>query len=144
MTWEERWSNSRNRPYYYNRSTGESLWDKPDDRQDKVHCLHILVKHAGSRRPSSHRLANITRSEQEAQVMLIDALQDINNVDDFRKKASELSDCSSASKNGDLGWFSKGDMQVEFESAAFSLRPGEMTREPVRTDSGYHLIWRVA
>lgn len=37
---------------------------------DKIRCLHLLVKHAGSRRPSSWREENITRSEDEARKIL--------------------------------------------------------------------------
>lgn len=51
------------------------------------------------------------------------------------------SDCSSARKMGDLGYFGKGDMQKEFEDAAFQLKPGEMSGV-VETASGLHLIER--
>ena len=51
------------------------------------------------------------------------------------------SDCSSARKRGDLGYFGKGDMQKEFEDAAFGLKPGEMSGV-VETASGLHLIER--
>jgi NIMA-interacting peptidyl-prolyl cis-trans isomerase 1 len=51
------------------------------------------------------------------------------------------SDCSSARKMGDLGYFGKGDMQKEFEDAAFQLKPGEMSHV-VETASGLHLIER--
>lgn len=51
------------------------------------------------------------------------------------------SDCSSARKRGDLGYFGRGDMQKEFEDAAFALRPGEMSGV-VQTASGLHLIER--
>lgn len=51
------------------------------------------------------------------------------------------SDCSSARKRGDLGYFGRGDMQKEFEDAAFALQPGEMSRV-VETASGLHLIER--
>jgi NIMA-interacting peptidyl-prolyl cis-trans isomerase 1 len=39
------------------------------------------------------------------------------------------------------GFFGKGDMQKEFEDAAFSLQPGEMSGV-VQTASGLHLIQR--
>ncbi len=37
--------------YYFNQSTGESLWEKPTSGD--MRALHILSKHTGSRRPSS-------------------------------------------------------------------------------------------
>lgn len=51
------------------------------------------------------------------------------------------SDCSSARKRGDLGYFGHGDMQKEFEEASFALKPGEMS-SIVETASGLHLIER--
>lgn len=51
------------------------------------------------------------------------------------------SDCSSARKMGDLGFFGRGDMQKEFEEAAFQLKPGEVSNV-VETASGLHLIER--
>lgn len=39
------------------------------------------------------------------------------------------------------GYFGKGDMQKEFEEAAFALQPGEMS-DVVETASGLHLIER--
>lgn len=51
------------------------------------------------------------------------------------------SDCSSARKMGDLGFFGRGDMQKEFEDASFQLKPGEVSGV-VETASGLHLIER--
>jgi NIMA-interacting peptidyl-prolyl cis-trans isomerase 1 len=39
------------------------------------------------------------------------------------------------------GYFGKGDMQKEFEDAAFNLQPGEIS-DVVKTASGLHLIQR--
>lgn len=88
------------------------------------------------------RKAEITRSKDEA-------LQIIQSYESKIKGgsvtlgdlATSESDCSSARKRGDLGYFGKGDMQKEFEDAAFGLKPGEMSGV-VETASGLHLIER--
>ncbi|KAG0203611.1 hypothetical protein BGX28_004134 [Mortierella sp. GBA30] len=168
--WELRWSRSRNLPYFFNRATSESRWQAPDgvdpsvllafqkDYQqqhqeqldaksagsgaDSVRVSHLLVKHAGSRRPSSWREASITRTKDEA----LQRLQEFEtNIKAGEAQLSDLaakeSDCSSAKKSGDLGFFTRGQMQPPFEKASFALQIGEMSG-PVWTDSGVHLILR--
>jgi NIMA-interacting peptidyl-prolyl cis-trans isomerase 1 len=61
----------------------------------------------------------------------------------FKEIASEFSDCSSAKRSGDLGSFSHGQMQKPFETASFKLCIDEMS-DIVQTDSGFHLIYRIA
>jgi NIMA-interacting peptidyl-prolyl cis-trans isomerase 1 len=61
----------------------------------------------------------------------------------FQELASKFSDCSSAERGGDLGFFASGQMQKSFEDATFALGIGQMSG-PVFSDSGIHLIYRVA
>lgn len=166
--WEVRHSNSKNLPYYFNATEKNSRWEPPagtdteklklymakyhspahgadgaSSQPGKIRAAHLLVKHRESRRPMSWREADITRSKE-------DALQIIKGHEERIQKGEislgELalteSDCSSARKRGDLGYFGKGDMQKEFEDAAFALKPGEISTV-VDTASGLHLIERL-
>jgi len=151
-------SSSHNVPYFYNSETKVSVWKTPDGLTDAdvkalpgaeyltrpatVRASHLLVKHSGSRRPSSWREPNITRSEAEAIDLLENYKSQINGSEEkFGQLAKEFSDCSSAHKNGDLGTFGPGQMQKPFEDATFALKIGEIS-DVVETDSGVHLILR--
>lgn len=61
--------------YYLNVYTKQSQWELPDKPAEnpggsvgpaQVQCSHLLVKHKDSRRPSSWREENITRTEDDA------------------------------------------------------------------------------
>ncbi|KAL4968666.1 peptidylprolyl isomerase ESS1 [Aspergillus stella-maris] len=167
--WEVRMSNSKNLPYYFNPATRESRWEPPADTdmdtlkvymatyhsgaavtpdgagqgEGKIRAAHLLVKHRDSRRPSSWREAEITRSKEEAREIL-KAHQEriLSGEARLGDLAMSESDCSSARKKGDLGFFGRGDMQKEFEDAAFALQPGEVS-DIVESGSGLHLIERL-
>lgn len=153
--WEKRVSASRGIPYYFNKETGESRWDPPAHDaplpfKSTIHAYHLLVKHAGSRRPSSWREANITRTSEEALGILEAYERQIRQSAEGEEQLAALreltrqhSDCSSAKAGGDLGEFGRGQMQRPFEEAAFALSVGGLSA-PVSTDSGWHLIYRAA
>ena len=59
---------------------------------------------------------------------------------DFATLAAAYSiDTGSKNAGGDVGWFTKGKMLAEFETAAFALQVGEIS-QPVKTSAGYHII----
>lgn len=154
--WEKRVSRSTGQTYYLNIYSKESQWDAPTEPAkpsgggsstggpDRVQCSHLLVKHKGSRRPSSWRQENITISKEEAISLLEDYRKQITSGQcSFDELASRVSDCSSAKRGGDLGLFGRGAMQKPFEEAAFALKVGELS-QIVDTDSGVHIILRTA
>ena len=69
----------------------------------------------------------------------------IRNGENFEELANEYSDdpgnidSSGNRRGGDLGFFGRSRMIPEFEEAAFSLKPGEVS-DPVLTQFGYHII----
>ena len=58
----------------------------------------------------------------------------------FEDAAREYSSCPSKDAGGSLGEFGRGQMVPEFDTAVFSMEVGEVTKTPVKTQFGYHLI----
>ncbi|GAA5908248.1 peptidylprolyl isomerase ESS1 [Sporobolomyces salmoneus] len=114
---------------------------------NRVRASHLLVKHQGSRRPSSWKDANITRTKEEAIEILKGHMKTLKDQPELTKAFADLarteSDCSSARDGGDLGYFGRNQMQKPFEDAAFGLQVGEMS-DIISTDSGVHIILRQA
>ena len=91
-----------------------------------MHARHILVK-----------------TEKEA----LDIIKELekNKDDNVKVKFIELAKTKSTGpsgpKGGDLGTFTKGQMVPEFSKAAWELKKGEITKKPVKTQFGYHVIY---
>jgi peptidyl-prolyl cis-trans isomerase C len=96
-----------------------------------LRCRHILLR-AGKDAPSGER----QRAKQRAD----DLLTQLRNGADFAELAKIHSeDPASAASGGDLGYFTLGELQPDFEAAVAALQPGQIS-EVVRTDLGYHII----
>lgn len=88
----------------------------------------------------------IKDAKDKAYEKAMDLIKELNDAKDdeveelFAELAKEHSKDGSASKGGDLDWFSGGDMVKPFEEATIKLEIGEYTAEPVETEYGYHII----
>lgn len=67
-------------------------------------------------------------------------IADLEGGADFIALAKEKSTGPSGPQGGDLGFFGQGQMVPPFEQAAFALEPGGITKEPVQTQFGFHVI----
>ncbi|GAB4352607.1 MAG: peptidylprolyl isomerase [Candidatus Abyssubacteria bacterium] len=77
---------------------------------------------------------------EDVKIFAQDVLEKARRGADFAELARTYSDDpGSASKGGDLGFFGKGRMVDEFEEAAFSMKPGEIS-DLVKSQFGYHII----
>lgn len=64
------------------------------------------------------------------------------NPEKFNEIATTNSDDrGSARQGGQLPWFGAGEMVEEFDSAAFALKKGEISK-PVKSQFGYHIIMK--
>jgi peptidyl-prolyl cis-trans isomerase D len=99
-------------------------------QEEQVRARHILIKvdEAAPQKMVDEALKKIRAIHQE-----------IVQGKGFAEMAAKHSDDTSNVQGGDLGWFSRGQMIEEFETVAFSLKPGQVS-EPVRTLFGFHLI----
>jgi parvulin-like peptidyl-prolyl isomerase len=78
--------------------------------------------------------------EKHTEAMKI--LEEIKKGVSFSELAKKYSKCPSGKKGGALGSFGRGQMVKGFEKAAFSLKKGETTNMPIKTQFGYHVIKR--
>ena len=76
------------------------------------------------------------RTAEEAEILL----DKLRAGESFESLAAEIfRDSTLANNGGDIGYFSWGDMDENFEAAAYALRVGEIS-PPVRSQYGWHII----
>jgi peptidyl-prolyl cis-trans isomerase D len=96
----------------------------------QIKARHILLKVSPDASESEK-----TETKEKA-LSLLKRLQD---GEDFVALAKKYSQDPAASKGGDLGYFTRGQMVKPFEELAFSLKKGELGG-PVKTQFGWHII----
>ena len=101
---------------------------------EQYEVRHILIS-AGP-----DNTGNVKHSEAEAEKLAVQTLAELNSGKDFATLAKERSEDLGSKDNGGLYTFKKGAAVPEFEKAALALKPGEITKEPVKTQFGYHII----
>ena len=108
--------------------------NKDDFYTDTVTASHILLKTIDD---NGNELSD--EKKKEAKKKAEEALKKVKSGEDFAQVAKEYSEDSTASNGGELGTFGRGQMVSEFENAAFSMKPGEIS-DIIKTQYGYHII----
>lgn len=94
--------------------------------------------------PAQVRAKHILVADKAAAEAIIKELSALKG-DALSAKFSEIAaaksiDKGSAANGGELGWFPKTQMVPAFGDAAFALKNGEITKKPVQSQFGYHII----
>lgn len=89
------------------------------------------------------------KAEDAAKKKVEEFIETLNNSKDkektFKELAEKHSDDTGTAKNGGLfSDFEKSEVVTEFWNASIKLKDGEYTKEPVKSDYGYHVILRVS
>ena len=114
--------------------------------QGRVDADHLLI----TVNQDTDSSATIAAKKRAAQAIYDDIVKQkaANSSFDFVKyaqeKAAELNKKTAGYATFEkLGFFTKGQMVKEFETAAFAAKPGDIVG-PVQTDFGFHIIYKIA
>lgn len=127
--------NDQRRSLLANVAITEMLRAQPATEQElrKVYQDKIVAK-----KLSEYKARHIlVKTEGEAK----DIIAQLDKGADFSALAKSKSmDTASATKGGDLGWFSPTQMVPDFSNATVALQKGKYTKKPVKSQFGWHVI----
>jgi peptidyl-prolyl cis-trans isomerase C len=97
----------------------KKIYDEQAPSGTEYKARHILVK-----------------EEDEAKTLIVE----LDNGADFSELAKQKSTGPSGKSGGELGWFSSKQMVAPFSEAVAGMEKGTYTKEPVKTQFGWHII----
>jgi parvulin-like peptidyl-prolyl isomerase len=112
-----------------------------DDREAKI---YYRDHHQKFNEPASVKVRHILLATEEEARSIIRELQHTkreNLARRFIQLAKERSIGPSKKYGGELDWFIREQMVPEFSEESFSLRVGEISLIPIKTQFGYHVIY---
>lgn len=109
-----------------------------DNITGEIKASHILISiDAKSNATDKEKEKAEKKAEKEAK----DIIKKLEKGEDFSKLAKKSSDDEATATNGgDLGYFQPSDMTKSFADAVKELKVKEYTKEPIKTEYGYHII----
>ena len=133
-------------------SEAREYYDKhPDefDTPERLHVRHIVVTamqtgpNAKSKEQALERIKALATQLHESN-FVTRTIKDPKaaeqvRINQFKQLARQYSEDASGESGGDLGWVTKGQLDPDFEAAAWALKPG-IPSGIVESKFGYHLI----
>lgn len=115
-----------------------------------ITAYHILVKPDISKIKETMTTEEKEKLTKEAETIALNKIKALikqidsadKKLDKFKELAKANSEDGTASKGGLLNPFNRGEMVLPFEEAAVKLKVGEYTKEPVKTQFGFHIIYK--
>jgi len=87
----------------------------------------------------SFNLSEIILKNSEDIEKKYNEIKKLNNQNEFVKAVQLFSNSTSTYKNGNLGWFKKGDLNKQYLNNIESLKVNEIT-SPIKIDSGFLIL----
>lgn len=107
-------------------------------QQSRVLVQKYIEQNLKNRVTATDAEVNALLSKSKAKAE--EALKRARAGEDFNALVKEYTEePGGKEREGDLGWFSRGQMVKEFEDAAFALQPGQIS-DVVESSFGYHVI----
>ena len=85
-----------------------------------------------------------SEAEDKAKKEAEDIIKKLDDGEKFADLAKEYSDDEGTASNGGKLTVTYGSVVDEFWDAANDLKDGEYSKEPVKTEYGYHVIYRIS
>lgn len=102
-------------------------------RVESIRAAHIFVKNEFD---STGKVKDSLRTVN----FILRIAEKINNGEEFSKLAKEFSDdMATASRGGEFGFISRGQLIPALDSVLFNMKPGEVSR-PINTEGGWHIL----
>jgi peptidyl-prolyl cis-trans isomerase C len=100
-------------------------------KSEQVRISHILVAFDPNGTPAE---------KVQAQKRINEIQEQIRQGKDFASLAKAFSACPSSAQGGDVGFFSRGQMEPTFATAAFALQQKGQYSDIVLTSQGFHIL----
>lgn len=116
-------------------------------QDEYIMAKHILISNSIPEVKEGEKAMTAEEADAAAKTKAEDLIKKIDggaNFDSLMKENTEDKNAETGELNGENGYFfTKGQMVLPFETEAFALEVGAVSKAPVKTDYGYHIIKRL-